>query len=276
MPSEMEIRRQLRQRTREKREMPTAPVVQAATASFREEYLADNVRLMCGDCREIIPTLDKVDAVITDPPFGIENIVGMYGRTSQRASGEYSDHNIANDRDLNVTVEAFDLIKKQFNNLWLVSFYSCRITPTFFEVMKGFEYFGEVVWDKLNIGLGTQIRYRHENVAFFRIGQPPELQQLESVLPYSRIMREDKTSFTRSLKSTHPHEKPEAILRSLIEATPGKTILDPFAGTGTTGAAAIHCRRGFIGIEFDPKYYDIARRKIGDALKQPVAFWEDY
>jgi site-specific DNA-methyltransferase (adenine-specific) len=236
---------------------------------MKKEQLSDDVILFQGDALEIIPTLDKVNACICDPPFGIEKIVGKYGRT-----GGGSDHHIANDRDLSVTVEAFNLIKKRYDNIWLVSFYSCRITPTFFEAMKGFDYFGEVIWDKLNIGLGSQIRYRHENVAFFKLGQPPELKQLESVLPYMRIMREDKTAYAGVGKTTHPHEKPEAVLSNLIEATPGRIILDPFCGTGSCGAAAVHCQRGFIGIELDQKYFDIARRKIDEAIKQPVNFWE--
>jgi site-specific DNA-methyltransferase (adenine-specific) len=241
---------------------------------FKKEQLSDNVILFQGDCLEIIPTLDRIDACISDPPFGIQDLVQGYGRGGQRASGEYSNQRIANDRDLNVTVEAFNLIKNRFNNIWLVSFYSCRVTPVFFEAMKGFDYFGEVVWDKLNIGLGTQIRYRHENVAFFKLGRPPDLNQLESVLPYGRIMHEDKTAYSRVIKSTHPHEKPEAVLGNLIKATPGRIIFDPFCGTGSCGAAAVHCHRGFIGIELDPKYYDIARRKIGEAINQPVNFWE--
>jgi DNA modification methylase len=55
---------------------------------------------------------------------------------------------------------------------------------------------------------------------------------------------------------------------------PGKIILDPFMGSGSTGVAAVQLKRGFIGVEFDQKYFDIARKRISEALKQPVAFWE--
>jgi site-specific DNA-methyltransferase (adenine-specific) len=258
---------------------PAAPAVIKATHGFREEYLAENVRLICADCREILPTLPHMDslAVVSDPPFGIGDIVKGYGRSDQRSSGRWNDRHIVNDRDLSVMVEAFDLIRNQFTNIWLASFYSDRNAPAFFKATATLDYYGGVIWDKLNVGLGySGIRYRHENIAFFRIGQPPEMQQLESVLPYGRIMREDRSAIsTRIFKSSHPHEKPVSILRSLIRATPGDTILDPFCGTGVAGVAAHECHRGFIGIEFDPIYYDIARRKIGDAQRQPVDFWED-
>jgi site-specific DNA-methyltransferase (adenine-specific) len=56
---------------------------------------------------------------------------------------------------------------------------------------------------------------------------------------------------------------------------PGKIVLDPFMGTGSTGAACVRLRRGFIGIEFDPKYFEFARKKIDATLKQPFNFWEE-
>jgi site-specific DNA-methyltransferase (adenine-specific) len=69
----------------------------------------------------------------------------------------------------------------------------------------------------------------------------------------------------------HPHQKPTKVLRWLVELASDKsaTILDPFMGSGTTGVAAVHTGRRFIGIEIDPGYFAIARRRIEDALAQP-------
>jgi hypothetical protein len=173
---------------------PAKPTSSRTGTSYRDEYLSDNVRLICADCREIIPTLAGIDSLsgVTDPTFGIQDLIVGYGRTVEGGRKDY-DRNIINDRNLDVMVEAFDLIRNQFTDLWLVSFYSDRVAPAVFNATRTLDYYGGVIWDKLNIGLGySGIRYRHENVAFFRIGQPPELQQLESVLPYGRIMREDK------------------------------------------------------------------------------------
>jgi DNA modification methylase len=226
---------------------------------FKTEQLSDDVVIFNADCREVIPTLDKVDAVVVDPPYGIEEITKHYGRGMIR---------IHNDKNLNCTIDAFDLIQKKFDNIWLAAFYSSRISPVFFEAMKSFKYFGEVIWNKRTIGLGTAIRYQHENVAFFTLGQPPELKSISSVQTFTRLSYDRK-------RTVHPHEKPDSLMYNLCDAIPGKIILDPFCGTGSTGVAAAQLRRGFVGIEYDPKFYDLARKKIGEALKQPFNFWEE-
>lgn len=59
-----------------------------------------------------------------------------------------------------------------------------------------------------------------------------------------------------------------------LATTRGQTILDPFMGSGTTGVAAVKLGRKFIGIEIEPKYFDIACRRISEALKQPDMFIE--
>jgi site-specific DNA-methyltransferase (adenine-specific) len=228
---------------------------------FKTERLSDNITIHCGDCREVIPTLDKVDAVVCDPPFGIEELVGGYGRGKV-------DSNIINDRNLDVMVDAFNAVEKKFNDIWIVAFYSCRITPVFFKACEKFKYFGEVIWDKRTLGLGNQIRYQHENAAFFKLGNPPDLKQIASVQTYLR------PSYDKD-RTVHPHEKPTHLMFVLCESVPGKIILDPFMGTGSTGAACARLRRGFVGIEFDPKYFDFARKKINAALAQPFNFWED-
>ena|ERR1035437_9795467 len=224
-----------------------------------KEQLSDDVTLYCGDCREVIPTLDKIDAVVTDPPYGIEELVVGYGRT---AVGK-THINIAGDKNLDCMVEVFELIKR-FGNLWIAAFYSCRISPTFFQATASLDYHGEMVWDKKVLGFGRDIRYQHENVAFFKVGEPELLGSCASVLSYMRANGEN----------LHPHEKPVQVMNNICSIVPGKIILDPFMGSGSTGVAAVQLKRGFIGVEFDQKYFDIARKRISEALKQPVAFWE--
>jgi len=73
----------------------------------------------------------------------------------------------------------------------------------------------------------------------------------------------------------HPTQKPIGVMKWCIEFLPdAQTILDPFMGSGTTGVAAVKLGRRFIGIEIEPKYFDIACRRISDALKQPDMFIE--
>lgn len=226
---------------------------------FNSEQLADNVTIYCGDCREVIPSIEKIDAVISDPPYGIEELVGGYSRFPG------SDHNIANDKDLDCMEEMLKLVKQKFNNIWVAAFYSPRITREFFRVTAELDYFGELVWDKKILGLGNDIRYQHENIGVFKIGEPERVVPSSSVITFVRVGSE---------RSVHPHEKPTQLMNKVCSIIPGKIIFDPFMGTGTTGAAAVQLNRGFVGIELDPKYFDLARKKISEALKQPMAFWE--
>lgn len=233
---------------------------------FNSEQLSDNVTIYYGDCREVIPTLDKIDAVISDPPYGIEDLVGGYGRAGQT---------IANDENLNAMIEVLNLIKQRNNNIWLALFYSCRISPLFFQATNMLEYFGEMIWDKKVMGMGTNIRYRHENIAFFTLGVPAHpLTPTQSIIEFLALKGVDENIASQH-KSSHPHEKPNKVMQNLCRIVPGKIILDPFMGTGSTGAAAVQQKRGFIGIELESKYFDMARRKIGEALKQPTEFWNE-
>lgn len=236
----------------------------------RKEVLAENVVLYCGDCREVIPTLDlKGACVVSDPPYGMQETVGNigYGRKQSQKSG-LTDAHIHNDQNLDVVGEVMTLVQKQFAKkpAWIVAFYSARMSPSFFETMNMFDYFGEIIWDKKAPALGGQIRYQHENIAFFKNGKPEQINDCLSVLTYAALKGDNR--------STHPHEKPDRVMDILVGAVPGRTILDPFMGTGSTGAAAVRARRGFVGIELEPKYFEIAIKKVGAALKQPENFWE--
>ncbi len=74
---------------------------------------------------------------------------------------------------------------------------------------------------------------------------------------------------------SHPHQKPVTLCKDLIRKLPeNATILDPFMGSGTTGVAAVKLGRRFIGIEIEPRYFEIAVRRISEALKQPDLFIE--
>ncbi len=247
--------------------MSKAPRGKAA-ANTRCEQLADNVVLYCGDAREVIPTLKNIDALISDPPYGIEDIVGGYGRGG-------SDKTIKNDKNLDVVGEVFTAARKVLaKNAWVAAFYSCRITPVFFKMMeaagyKDHEYFNEIIWDKKSPGMGTQIRLQHENVAFYRIGKPEQLTDCMSVTTFIPLKGDAKNG------NTHPHEKPDKVMDNVVSIVPGKIILDPFMGTGSTGAAAVRAKRGFVGIELEPKYFDVACAKVAKALNQPTAFWND-
>lgn len=88
--------------------------------------------------------------------------------------------------------------------------------------------------------------------------------------PPNNVFRLDSFRHGQPGKVNHPTQKPEALINPLIFASshPGDTILDPFAGSGTTGIAAIHLGRNFIGWERDPKYHALAARRLSSAREQ--------
>ena len=221
-------------------------------SDFRSEQIGD-CTMYLGDCRDILPLLPKVDAVVTDPPYGIEDIVGGYGRDGRV---------IANDRTLYAMRDGvragWDLVDVG----WAFVFYSSRVTPQVMPALPGGDYFGEIVWNKKAPGMGKNIRYQHENIAVLRKGGARLARDVFSVINSYRI------------GDLHPHQKPVGLMVEVVGATDADLILDPFMGSGTTGVACVKLGRKFIGIEIDEGYFDIACSRIEKAYAQPDFFVE--
>lgn len=212
-----------------------------------------NATLYNGDCLEIIPGLKGVTKVLTDPPYGIEDIVGGYGR-----SGE----TIANDRNLDVCMAALQAVCRIAPAaLWMV-FYSPRIKRQFFELLPPeLHDLGEIIWDKKAPGMGQGIRYQHENIAVLYTGDPKKLTR--NIFSVTKDYRCAKL---------HPHQKPDGLITSLAEAMGEGTYLDPFMGSGTTGVACATLGVPFIGIELDPKHFVTCVQRITNAHNAPQMF----
>jgi len=118
-----------------------------------------------------------------------------------------------------------------------------------------------LVWDKQHFGMGTYWRNQHENIVFASVGQPTAMldRGRGSVIT---------TAAVRSQNRQHPTEKPASLLRTILMAVPGNTVLDPFAGSGTTGRACKDLDRKCIMVEIEQKYCDI----IVERLRQEVLF----
>lgn len=200
-------------------------------------------RLFLGDCRDILPTLGKVDAVVTDPPFGLGSKMqgGTWG--AKEGSKEMLDWD----------AEAPDLA-----TLLSIVALSDRV------VMWGGNYFGLppsrgwLVWDKSNA--------------------VPTMADVE--LAWTNLDRPAKRfrGMVGRVEFGHPTQKPLDLMKwtiAQVEHTgPAPLILDPFMGSGTTGVAAVQMGRDFIGIERESRYFDIACRRIEDAQRQGDLFIE--
>lgn len=203
--------------------------------------------LYCGDCLEILPTLGKVDAVLTDPPYGID-----YGnRGSFQATHGWRDlrENLTWDteRPPDTTFAAM-LSCSTEQIIWGGNYFTDLLPPT----MRW------LIWDKgqENFSLADfEIAWCSQNKASRRL-----------IYPRARALQEEKT---------HPTQKPVAVIKWCLGFLPNaQTILDPFMGSGTTGVACAKLGRKFIGIEIEPKYFGIACKRIEDAYRQGDMFIE--
>ena len=202
------------------------------------ERLAEGVTLYLGDCREILPTLGKVDAVVTDPPYGIGINKSNRLSVSRGHGGESWDD------------EAADMS-------WLVP----MAVPS---IVWGGNYFdfpptrAPLVWDKNNAG---------RDFADFELAWT-NLDMVARRIVY-RPMNMDGGKL-------HPTQKPIEVMHWCVSHLPAdcKLILDPFMGSGTTGVACAKVGKHFIGIEREPKYFDIACKRIQAALDAPDMFVE--
>jgi site-specific DNA-methyltransferase (adenine-specific) len=223
------------------------------------EHIGD-CELWLGDCYEILPTLPKVDACVTDPPYGIDFDFGQVrkGRAAGLAWG-VSGANIQRDWS---RIKGDD---KPFDAGMWTQFPQAIL-------WGGNNYAGMpparcwLVWDK-----------RRETTPDHHGDAELAWTNIDSVIRVHRqvwrgIVREGEENVANSDKH-HPTQKPLALMRWCVRMTTG-TVFDPFMGSGTTGVACVKLGRKFIGIEIEPKYFDIACRRIEQAYAQPDMFVE--
>lgn len=218
-------------------------------------------KLYLGDCREILPALPKVDACVTDPPYGIGADKAAKASAEQRKAAEarpkgqrtkagrgWADYGDTNWDDVRPSREIFDLILKAGKEqiIWGGNYFTDLLPPT----MQW------LVWDK------CQRDFSLADCEFAWSSQRKAARIFS--YPRARALQDGKE---------HPTQKPVALMKWCIDFFPkAETILDPFMGSGTTGVAAVQMGRQFIGIEREPKYFDIACRRIEDAQKQGDLF----
>lgn len=203
-----------------------------------------NATLYLGDCRDILPTLGRVDAVVTDPPYGF-----LSGASGQGA-GKLKN------RTLNRANTAWDVAPED-------SLLAEVIRSGDEAIVWGGNYFslppcrGLLVWDKQQ----PWPNFSAAEVAWTTLDRPAAMFRLSSSLG-------DKGE-----NNPHPTVKPLELMRwTLGFVSQAKSILDPFMGSGSTGVAAVTDGRDFIGIEAEERYFEIACRRIEEAQKQADLF----
>ncbi len=207
-----------------------------------------NATLYLGDCLDIIPALERVDAVITDPPYGIGEAAGANkSRGNLAIAKDYGvdawDNNPIDKVLMDFVVNAGRAVIIFGGNYYPMPAASCWL-----------------VWDKEN-GAND---FADAELAWTNLPKAVRLIRYR----WNGMLRANNEQ-----RGDHPTQKPLGVMRWCIDqAGNPQTILDPFMGSGTTGVAAVQMGRKFIGIEREPKYFDIACRRIEDATRQEQLF----
>jgi DNA modification methylase len=215
------------------------------------------VTLYLGDCREVLPALPRpvAHAVVTDPPFFMPAQQYAGRDTSWQRSWA----------DTSILATWWDVIAGLVTPMIMpdghfLIFCDDASYPVFYPpVYTRWPNIGCLTWDKGRPGMGTAWRASTELIiaargrsAHWSGGAAGSVLRFPPVSPAERL---------------HPVDKPEPLLRALIEPTtpPGGMVLDPFAGGGSTLAAARAIGRRAIGVEMDEKYCELAARRLSQA-----------
>lgn len=206
--------------------------------------------LIHGDCREVLPTLGRFDCVITDPPYGIGADKGKKGAIPFKGGKAYKmayhpentwDSERPDAEVIRAVINAGDI-----------------------SIVWGGNYFADLLtaqgrwlwWDKCQ----TMPSYGDGELAWTNL---PQTTPKKFTLANNQL-------FADRVERHHPTQKPLQLIAWCLGFVPdAQTILDPFMGSGTTGVACVKLGRKFIGIEIEPKYFEIACKRIQAAYDQP-------
>lgn len=218
--------------------------------------------LYLGDCREILPTLERVDAVVTDPPYGVG--LGSHAGAAEKRRGWLVKGSYASfdDTEANLIAIVVPVIQQALalaarGAVFCADRNICHFPrPTTIGGVYIPAACGRNAWGFSS--LAHCLFYG--NAPDVHLGAKPTAIRSTAVAE----------------PNDHPCPKPDAWMHWLVSlaSRPNESILDPFMGSGTTGVAALKLGRKFIGIEIEPKYFDIACKRIEAAWKQPRLFDE--
>jgi site-specific DNA-methyltransferase (adenine-specific) len=243
--------------------------------TFERKEVIGNATLYLGDCRDVLPSLGAVDAVIGDPPYSVS--VAGSSVVSRPGKGVRNLDFFEGDDDWQaMTAAVVDAYR-----------FAISTAPKTVVAWCGHRQIGPLTEMLEASGYSTRL-------IFWRKRCPPPAppgagysqaveQAVYAYLPgrawnggqYDfNVFDADSYRFGQPGKVDHPTQKPLELMRwnVLWLTNPGQSVVDPFMGSGTTGVAATENGRRFIGVEREAKYFDIACRRIEDAQRQGSLF----
>lgn len=246
-------------------------------------------QILRGDCIEAMQSIPdaSVDLVFADPPYNLQ-----LGGDLQRPDGSQVDA-VDDDWDKFDSFKIYDLFTKAWlkearrilkptGSLWVIGSYHNIFRVGALLQDEGYWILNDIIWRKSNPMpnfKGTRFTNAHETLIWAARDEKARYTfnyRAMKTLNDELQMRSDwlfpicggQERIKRNGTKAHPTQKPEALLYRLLLATtkPGDVVLDPFFGTGTTGAVAKRLGREWIGCEREDKYIEVAQQRIADAL----------
>lgn len=217
--------------------------------SYQRKEIIGEATLYLGDCGEILPTLDKVDAVVTDPPYGIgESAAKNRTRDGAARATDYGD-DAWDGEPCPPQVLDWILANSRWQIIFGGNYFELPPTPCW------------LVWDKENTGDFADAEMAWTNM--------PKAVRLKRHMWNGMLRKGREERF-------HLTQKPLAVMQWCLSHLPieARLVADPFMGSGTTGVACVLDGRPFVGIEQKVKHFDTACRRIEEAYKQPRLFDE--
>ena len=213
---------------------------------MHEKVTIGNAELWLGDCREILPSLPKVDLILTDQPYGIGEAKGK--NKSRGLLAPPRDYGIANWDDAPVAEWVMGLLRE-------VSEWQIIFGGNYYQLPPSSCW---LVWDKEN----GNTDFADCELAWTNL--PKAVRKLR--FRWNGMLQENMAEKERR---EHPTQKPSPVMRWALEQVQDVvTVCDPFMGSGTTGVACVQAGKVFIGIEREPKYFEIACKRIEHAVEQ--------
>jgi site-specific DNA-methyltransferase (adenine-specific) len=219
----------------------------------------DGVELHLGDCLEVMKSIPSgsVDAVVTDPPYFQPAVHYVPARGTDAHRKTIGDMSILEHFFASFIGEAARVLAP---NGFVYVFCDGQSYPIAFTgLYPHVKRVRPLIWDKVVSFNGYAWRHQHELIAFGELDKSPRIPTGDGDIIRCRAVP--------VADRLHPAEKPVELLLALVAKCSG-TILDPFMGSGTTGVACVQTGRNFIGIEIDPGYFEIAKKRIEEAQLQ--------
>ncbi len=221
-----------------------------------EPVVIGDAKLYCGDCKKILPMIGLVDAVVMDPPYGINyrsnHNSSRRGKWAKWVRHENMPGIIGDDKPFNpVPWLALGIPMVVFGGNYCAD----HLPPTRCWI----------IWDKRGeIGKNNQADCE---MAWTNLDEVSRV----FTHKWSGLIRDGEENVVNGPK-LHPHQKPVALMCRILQMVPGESVLDGYMGSGSTGVAAVRMGRPFIGVEKDLGYFDIACERICREYEQLKLF----